>query len=69
MFFFSSDDDHRRNIGHCYEILPPHISRDETLQYGPNPLPVPPPPNWETRPHPASCQCGYCIDREMGRCR
>jgi hypothetical protein len=37
MFFATSDDDHRRNVGYCYEILPPHISRDETLHYGPNP--------------------------------
>jgi len=42
MFFFSSDDDHRRNVGHCHEILPPHHSRDETHWYGPNPPFMPP---------------------------
>jgi len=58
-----------QQVGYCYEILPPHISRDETLHYGPNPPHVPPPPKWDVMPHPASCQCGYCIDRQMGRCR
>lgn len=62
-----SDDDleFRKQVGYCYEILPPHISRDETLYYGPNPPHVPIAP--EGGPHPASCQCGggFCVVRAL----
>ena len=34
---FGSDFPLWQQIGYCYEILPPHVSRDETLPYGPNP--------------------------------
>jgi hypothetical protein len=64
-----SEAEFRVGVGWCHEILPPHQSRDETLPYGPNPLYVPSSPNWEVLPHPASCQCSYCIDRMMGRDR
>jgi hypothetical protein len=60
-----AEAEYRQGVGWCFEILPPHYSRDETLHHGPNPPHVPLAP--DNAPHPASCQCGggYCVVRAL----
>ena len=43
MFFFATEDDHRRGIGWCYEILAP--SRDASHDNPPLNMPKPLPPH------------------------
>jgi hypothetical protein len=66
----SDDREFWQQVGYCYEILPPHNSRDETVEYGPSPPQLPGPPsaaeihNWGL----CGCRggspgCTYAIER------